>query len=597
MFGSSSNAVGRRRGEAFVPQPTSMVYAPPNRIMVRVPTLVNKERIKRLGSPRLGSARTFQVQRTGTTVKVIAAPPPPSLLPSKPVQDPLSSAAAASSFLKNTTTPTQQQTPPTHHAQGSRKLPAGTSSAKKGGRMVAHETNVTVTMDTAVPWFAVNVPRAASARATHTNGGASHATLCQHSLTSHDVYGGRVRGWVEPSPDNIAIVEYGGTTTNSGAGSKFSTTATTVEGPPVTDAHGSMRSPLAISTSARRVAPRSLLTLPVVVLQKCFEYLPPTCVDGAVVHVCLRCYHAVRSSPALTKLRFEFVVPSSSHNSSPLSPCDETPSWGVLRYLATRRVGPTPAEQVLQQKPYLAATSDDATLANPCYRPNPCVLVVVAAPPRAEASNSALPQGPLSPSSYLPSPPRALRCVAYSAVTARASSSGNHGGLAPNEHFTSWGPSRFFTPSIPHPWVGIEFVQGYAVEVTGYAFCISSGSSAFPTAWELQGCSVASAPTVPETPSSAVWTETAERWRVLHKMESHHHNSNDNNRSHAGHSSPKEGVVSPFETGCRVATFHVRPHRWGPMNRLRVVQTRRNSQWGHELPISGFEVYGSLSKR
>jgi hypothetical protein len=560
------NTDSRSRGEAFVPQPTLMVYAPPNRIMVRVPTLATTK--AKSASLRAGSAR---VLHSAASVKMVAAPAqPPSLDPS--------------------TGPSFRQTSAQYQQQILQKatLPVARMAQRRGpqGRMVPHETNVAVTMDTAVPWFAVNVPRAASARACGGGGGA-RATLCQHSLTSHDVFGGKVKGWVEPSPDNV--IEGGG----GGGGSRAA------EGPPVTDAHGAMRSPLAIATSARRVAPRSLLALPTVVLQKCFEYLPSTCLDGAVVHVCLRCYHAVRSSPTLTKLRFEFGLPRllTQHSID-----GAAPPWGILRYLASRRVGPTPAEVVLQQQQSLAASnvvSDNASLLNPCFRPNPTIQVVVVAPPRAEASGS-WPQGPNSPSSYVPSPPRALRCAVSSAVTANQSSrrsviisSGNRG-FAPSEHFTSWGPSRFITPSIPYAWVGVELLQGYAVEVTGYAFCISDGSSAFPTAWELQGSTVATAPSVRGEASAAVWTETAERWRVLHKVEPHVVHSAD--RDSATQSSTAAIVAAPFETGCRVATFHVRPHRWGAMNRLRIVQTKRNSQWGHELPISGFEVYGSLSK-
>jgi hypothetical protein len=554
------NTDSRRRGTSFVPQPTLMVYAPPNRIMVRVPTLTTTK--AKSASLRVGSAR---VLHSAASVKMVAAP----------AQDP-------------STGPSFRQTSAQYQQQFLQKatLPVTRMAQRRGpqGRMVPHETNVTVTMDTAVPWFAVNVPRAATARACGGGGGA-RATLCQHSLTSHDVFGGKVKGWVEPSPDNV--IEGGG-----GGGSRAA------EGPPVTDAHGAMRSPLAITTSARRVAPRSLLTLPTVVLQKCVEYLPSTCVDGAVVHVCLRCYHAVRSSPTLTKLRFEFGVPRllTQHSVD-----GAAPAWGILRYLASRRVGPTPAEVVLLQQTTVSdAVSENATLLNPCFRPNPTIRVVVVAPPRAEASGT-WPQGPNSPSSYVPSPPRALRCAVSSAFGANQSSrrgvmisSGNRG-FAPNEHFTSWGPSRFITPSIPYAWVGVELLQGFALEVTGYAFCISDGCSAFPTAWELQGSTAATDSSIRGEASAALWTETAERWRVLHKVEPHVTHRAD--RDSATQLSTSAIVAAPFETGRRVATFHVRPHRWGAMNRLRIVQTNRNSQWGHELPISGFEVYGSLSKR
>jgi hypothetical protein len=144
----------------------------------------------------------------------------------------------------------------------------------------------------------------------------------------------------------------------------------------------------------------------------------------------------------------------------------------------------------------------------------------------------------------------------------------------------SLGVTHFVTEPCPFAWVGIDFGR-FTVRVRHYTIGTSIGSKGttaapstqhvpFPTSWELQGCI-----RVADERERDDWSVC--KWHVLDQQ-----------------------IQSKRLCDSRSATFEVRPEvasRWGAMQRLRLVQTARNSQWGHEFFVSGVEFYGSLFSR
>ena len=140
----------------------------------------------------------------------------------------------------------------------------------------------------------------------------------------------------------------------------------------------------------------------------------------------------------------------------------------------------------------------------------------------------------------------------------------------PLSNVLSLGVSHFATEPSPFAWVGIDFGD-FTVRVLEYTFGTSRTIASHvpcPTSWELQGCVA-----VQSEAERSDWSLC--RWHVL----------------------DQRSDVHVFSDAKRSATFEVRPEvarRWGAMQRLRLVQTSRNLQWGHEFVVSGVELYGSL---
>jgi hypothetical protein len=118
-------------------------------------------------------------------------------------------------------------------------------------------------------------------------------------------------------------------------------------------------------------------------------------------------------------------------------------------------------------------------------------------------------------------------------------------------------PARFATEKIPFAWVGVDMLH-FAVVPTAYTLSASpDATDALPLTWEFQA-------------SSATGAEDwdAPIWDVLDKR-----------------------LGCGLEHG-RTATFQLTTQR--KYKRFRVVQTSVNSLWGHELVVSGLELYGTL---
>ena len=125
------------------------------------------------------------------------------------------------------------------------------------------------------------------------------------------------------------------------------------------------------------------------------------------------------------------------------------------------------------------------------------------------------------------------------------------------EEFLSFGVSNFFTESIPFAWCGVD-LKMFRVIIKNYTVGTSRAGGAFPVEWELQGT----------TSASDNWGENC--WVVLDHQ-----------------------CGCFFDENVRSRTFPVEQKEiW--FRKLRIVQTSRNSRWGHELLVSGFEVYGHL---
>ena len=138
----------------------------------------------------------------------------------------------------------------------------------------------------------------------------------------------------------------------------------------------------------------------------------------------------------------------------------------------------------------------------------------------------------------------------------------------------------------------------------------------FPVAWELQGCR-AGRECGGDVYDDKAWSDEC-RWHVLDRRDY----SRASGGAHAkgavsgggcsdvpssSHSLLAGSDVYPFAVSSfsvtgngssgLSATFAIDPEvvrRWGYFKRFRIVQTARNSAYGHALCVSGFEVYGSL---
>jgi hypothetical protein len=151
--------------------------------------------------------------------------------------------------------------------------------------------------------------------------------------------------------------------------------------------------------------------------------------------------------------------------------------------------------------------------------------------------------------------PRPLVGVEYSQVLL---TKGNSAGR--REAFVAHGVGEFATESIPFAWVGVDF-RSFRVRPTAYTVGISSAAGAPKmTDWELQAC----------RDDGEDWA--GHRWFVLDVRSGWYFKD-----------SPSATFTVPSAGQHREA--------W---RKFRIVQTNRNSQWGHELCISGFEVFGNL---
>lgn len=460
----------------FHPHPLPMVYDPPNRITVPLPTTV-------------------------------PAPPP----------------APGGKYYSVTKAQTIRMMQQQQHVQrNSRRLVAA-------GGVVEHCNEKPVTMDSRVAWFATNIPRSLERSGGAPGKKANEIVTQVTSFTSKDIFCGALRGWVEPNPTLIAD------------GNERPQNAS--------DSSGE-------NTGSKRTQSRAG-SLPPTVLQVIFSYHAPAVLDDTVVFVCRKWYFAVRQSCALQKVRFEFVF---RHNYD---------GRGILYYLASRRRSPpSPGELIANPNAFNAACG-----LNP--------LVKVAAIPGIDSLRDR-PQSTASSSSRaLPPSPRSPRMAKFQPT------------LQSNYELTnlcSFGPSRFMTANVPYAWAGVDF-QDFCVDITAYTFSVNSEiNSPFPLSWELQGC----AAMTPDEDACSDWKCCT--WHVLHKHDltvappMAESPSLTTDRNHQ--------LVPPpcFSATQRTLSFTLEKHLWGPMRRVRIVQTSRNSEWGHSLPISGIELYGKLTR-
>lgn len=125
--------------------------------------------------------------------------------------------------------------------------------------------------------------------------------------------------------------------------------------------------------------------------------------------------------------------------------------------------------------------------------------------------------------------------------------------------------ARFQTDKLPFSWVGIEFV-GFTVVPTAYTIGTSSHpTDPYPKSWEFQATA----------DTAADWDSCT--WLCLDKQ--------------------LDGTFVPGSLPESSRTYVLVPcpnHR--SYRRFRILQTAVNSQWGHELSVSGLEVYGNLFK-
>lgn len=389
-----------------------------------------------------------------------------------------------------------------------------------------------------------------------------------------------------------------------------------------------------------RASGRLGTSLPTGALFVIFRFCGPDTLDRSVVYVCRRWHYVVVSHALLQQQRFTFEVPTTRtaaavstskplfessvlsrtkyttvHNSSTTAvPSTGSPVQGILYYMATR--GKKQATTVSRPSTASAAVSSpstsDARYGNPAYSLGSVVSTLCVSLVRhqqQQPSRLIAPSRPIgggavtsSPSTMsrlrsagTPSSPKTLRHSTPSVVDCSTSSD-------PRD-FTSHGPSTFTTPDIPFAWAGIELIGGMKVIPTGYSFCSSIGGS-LPTAWELQGCTIAG--TEGCATDNNEWATAP--WHMLHVVNS----LEDAKQTH------KNGITSSVSVevlpnGCKRVTCRLEelqhtatkslmsgglrpqdPKQYGAMRRFRLVQTARNEQWGEALTVSGFELFGWL---
>lgn len=284
------------------------------------------------------------------------------------------------------------------------------------------------------------------------------------------------------------------------------------------------------------------------VLMRVLDCLLPEELDCVAVFVCRSWHATIQSSRRLSFKRRMFVW-------SGEGPYD---GRGILHYLGNRSRGP-PKQSIRNLMPRHLTTPTSAPLLNPATGVNPAVIVMCS---------------------------RILRPVAPSSRDAAA--------LGKSLNFTSpGGPSLCVTENMPYSWVGVDFKK-FRVMPTAYtigtlsfeaATQLGGTSPPLPLQWELQGCRAVDCNGDPF--SLDYWVGLCS-WHVLHRYECHP------GESLFRYSPPPSG--SPA-TSHLAHTFRIDPsvaQKWGFFQRFRIVQTGRNSSWGHELAVSGFELYGGL---
>jgi hypothetical protein len=122
---------------------------------------------------------------------------------------------------------------------------------------------------------------------------------------------------------------------------------------------------------------------------------------------------------------------------------------------------------------------------------------------------------------------------------------------------------RFVTDKMPFAWVGVDLLE-FGVVPTWYTLGGSTDADdPYPLQWELQAT----------TTAGTSWDGAD--WVVLDRQ--------------MGDMLCRKGPTPPSKT------FQVTA-KAQPFRRFRIVQTSANSHWGHELAVSGLELYGTLHR-
>ena len=300
-------------------------------------------------------------------------------------------------------------------------------------------------------------------------------------------------------------------------------------------------------TSGRRFLPYCGLQ----VLVRVLDYLLPEELDCVAAYVCRGWHAAILGSKRLTFKRKMFVW-------SGESTCD---GRGILHYLGNKSRGP-PKEAVRRLLPTHLRDYPESTTAllNPAMGVDPTVIVMCSRilRPVAQASRDPASMG---------------RAVSF---------------VSPG------GPQLCVTENMPYSWVGVDFKRfrvmptAYTIGTMSYEAATNLGATSppLPLQWELQGCRAVDCKG--DVYSLDDWVGMCS-WHVLHRYECHPGESLFRYTPPAADGTPSPSHLSH--------TFRIDPsvtQRWGFFKRFRIVQTGRNSSFGHELSVSGFEVYGGL---
>lgn len=275
-------------------------------------------------------------------------------------------------------------------------------------------------------------------------------------------------------------------------------------------------------------------------LQCCLVFLSPADLDINVVHVCRAWHLAVRISRLLCEKRFTFLYSGVDYDGK-----------GIIKYLSEfygcGRVGLASANYVAYPVP--GKPQHARILQNPSVGTSPLVQVAevqLLRKGRVESrEESALNTGAMK---------RALLA--------------SRGSL---HNILSLGVSHFETQTVPYAWVGVDFGP-FTIRVSHYTIGSSTAFGAntpFPTGWELQGC-------------VSVRNEDERRdWSLCqwHTLDQHY--------EFVGFAYPDKMSLT-FKVKDEIAL------RWKALQRIRLVQTSRNTQWGYQLVCSGLEFYGNI---